>query len=381
MNTRGEFIPNGCWSCGSPPETGHTPRCEATTSSDKIVHEAKEDAKTEREGTIEEVTQYTDQAIDEVMEYLEQVFAYEHVEQNFRFHNPEHTRGVISRLERILDTMQAGGVQLSHAERDLGRIMAAYHDTIQGWEVNQDWPEGSEDATYGKKMRKRFTKQNERLSGDMAVRAMEDANEQAGKRIFTEEDSARVRSGIDGTVPGFDPELGTVIQPNAEASSDVLVIALALADLGEAGMESPDVYLTGGDNLFIEENMDMWDLDIEDLDDEQKAYYQGRMTGWNNFQPIFADGRRKKLDDEIASLPEGAQTLVRNLFSHFDETITEARERAERRADMTFEELYEEMGFLKGDIAGSVEANRAYDEALSEAKAAASKVRLDQAAK
>jgi hypothetical protein len=169
--------------------------------------------------------------------------------------------------------------------------------------------------------------------------------------IFSEQDEAMVNAQILATIPSFDPKLGTVVQPELNAESSPITKALAWADLNTAGMEDSNRYIIEGDALFREENLDIEDAfdgvqDGQTLNDKQKAYFLWRMNNWNRAQIGFVEGRKKGLEQEVAFLPEDIrEKLLQEVFSHFDETISLAREIAKRRSGLSFEEMATEMGY------------------------------------
>ena len=263
---------------------------------------------------------------------------------NLPFHNSRHTGDVVRRIDLILETAQkADPTVTNNHRRAVARLGAAYHDTIQDWEENTIT---EEDGT--KVMRRRFTGDNEQASSKEAVAYMNTVNEEAGEEVFTEEDRQILDEGInDGTFPGFDPDKGTVIQPKLKESALLEARALALADLGTAGLDGPEAFLLEGDALFREENLDIFDAleDLGSISDDQKEYYQTRMLGWSKFQPVFAEGRKALLNDETEAIPGAAREAVRELFSRFDDTIEASKVNAQNRESMTFEELAVDMGY------------------------------------
>lgn len=289
---------------------------------------------------------FTNSIVEEVLDDLTITFDFNLYEQNFTFHGRDHSADVIRRSVQILEILREHGEAVSEKDLALAYIAAAFHDVKQAWEAKDVWEKGSDDARFGKKIRARKTQANEIGSAKKAEEAMISANQQAGYELFTEDDRTRVAAAIEGTIPKFDPQLGTIIQPRAETSEDILVRAIALADLGEAGMTGPRAYLEGGDKLFVEENIDMWDLHPGELSNEQKAYYKRRMDDWNASQPTFALGRKNKLADEIATFTEAVRPFLEKEFSAFDDSITAAQTRADQRRAMNFEELYRDMGFM-----------------------------------
>lgn len=263
------------------------------------------------------------------------------------FHNVEHTRSVIRRAEAVVDAVaRALPGEVTERDKALARIAAAFHDTVQEWE-----PNATEDQNGPKVMRRRFITKNEAASVVLAVGHMQEANAEWKGRgmegeIYTEEDMRIVADAIDSTVPGFDPEMKTVVQPNLSKESSLVARAVALADLGEAGTDA-EAYARNGDALFREENLDVLDAvkDTASLSSERKEQLRKRMLGWSKFQPSFARGRKALLDKEREGLPDAARAEVAKLFTEFDGSIGLADEIAKRRETMNFEELAKDMGY------------------------------------
>lgn len=263
---------------------------------------------------------------------------------NLAFHNTQHTRGVIERTKKILEAMGASDRLVR-----LGEFIAANHDTVQEYEITVD-------ANSGVKKRSRFIEKNEDASADEAITYM-----RAYPSIFDEEDMETVREAIQATIPGFDMGKKTVIQPNLLESIDAATVqerlmtsaselvtrALALADLGTAGMEEPDSFVHDGDAIFREENIDVLEAlrHPQSLSEEQKEAFKKRMLDWTANQIAFAQGREASLDKELEGLPEDMERSVRGLFTHFDANIQRAQSKVDRRKLMTFEELVRDFGY------------------------------------
>lgn len=275
------------------------------------------------------------------------------------FHNADHSVGVSVRTRKILEAIERGAPELVDERTiEIGQLAAVFHDSVQVWE-----PNAIKDGEFTKVMRKRLASPadakaagqggyegNEAASAAEAVKFMDgyDAKRRAEglPEVFTDEDKQVIRRAIDATIPGFDPEKGTVVQPRLVKESAVITRAVALADLGESGMD-PDKYLVAGDALFREENLDILDAskDLSTLSDAQKEYFRKRMLGWSKFQPKFAAGRKARLEQELEGLPEAAAAEVRKLFGKFDESVSGAAEIAAKREGMTFEQLLADMGY------------------------------------
>lgn len=255
------------------------------------------------------------------------------------FHNAEHTKGVMRRTESILRAIQKVTVhRVTEKDIVLGRLAAAFHDVVQ---------DSEEQDKDGKLTRRRFTGRNEKESADEAIAFLEWEMKNLEGSGFSEEDFAVIEDAIRGTVPEFSVEKKTIIQPNVTEQSILISRAVALADLGTAGMDGAEAFLREGDALFREENLDIMRAleNQQELSDETKETYRKRMIEWSRFQPTFAAGRRDLLDEELRGMPPGADVAIKKLFNTFDESIAEATKRAEAREAMSFDELVVDMGF------------------------------------
>lgn len=267
------------------------------------------------------------------------------------FHNTRHTKDVIRRFDAIMDAIRQSDPSLvddrGHA---MGRFAAGHHDTVQKWEPNPIVGTNPGEEGLIKIMRKRLIGANEAESTKEAIAFMERVNADAGDEIFSAEDMAIVGGGHEATIPGFDPKKGTVIQPKLTDQSSIITRAIALADLGTAGMDGKEHYLPEGDALFREENLDIASAveQPEALTDAQKEFFRKRMLGWSQFQATFAAGRRAMLEEELRPLPEPVRKEVEKLFGKFDESIQAAAEQAARRQSLSFEELARDMGYTLG---------------------------------
>lgn len=266
------------------------------------------------------------------------------------FHNRRHTLDVIRRTRALLEAIREGGV-ITERDVKMGMLAGAFHDTVQRWEESRvKWQEnGKEVENHEKVMRRRFAGENEEASAAEAIAFMDKAVEESGDPgLFSEDDKHIVAEAIGATVPGFNPEKGTVIQPNLKEKSSLIAHAVALADLGTAGMDGPEKFAREGDALFREENLDIlvvFQKPLDEIPEDQKEYYRKRMLGWSKFQAVFAAGRRALLEEELRGIPEGVRDNVKKLFSRFDETIESAKKNGERRESMTFEELLRDMEY------------------------------------
>ncbi len=252
-------------------------------------------------------------------------------ENELAFHGIRHTRGVVNRAILLAKAMGA-----SDQDVELAGIAAAFHDTVQRWEQITR-------PTDGAIMRRRFAGQNEKDSAAEAVRWMEQAGTYDARAI------ALVTEAIMATVPGWNPEQKTVVQPNLRPDSDIVVRAVALADLGTGGMEGQS-FVEEGDPLFREENLDIaraiqTATTQSDLTQEAQVRFRGRMLGWTQSQATFVIGRQALLEVELGNLDESAKGRVRELFSHFDEAIAASEALVASRNSLCFWDLAAAMGY------------------------------------
>jgi hypothetical protein len=247
------------------------------------------------------------------------------------FHNVDHTEGVVRRTQLLLRTMGA-----SPQEHDAGVVGAAFHDVVQGWEVNN--------APDGKVLRKRFVERNETDSAAEAVAWMRKTGG------FSDEQCDLVTRAIMGTVPAWDVENKTVSQPRVPPDAPPAVRAVALADLGIPGMDGGPEFVETGDGLFREENLDMGRAlrackSRSDLAADVLEGYKARIIGWCRGQASYARGRRARLPIELGDLSGSVRSAVEALFSKFDESIAAAEEVIRVRDAMTPWEVLRATGY------------------------------------
>lgn len=255
---------------------------------------------------------------------------------NLDYHNTHHTGDVVRRVRKILETIAVTNPELVKERLlRLGEFIAANHDTVQNYEITEK--EG------GVKMRKRSVEKNEAASAEEALQYVHTV----GVGLFTPEEEELVREATDVTIPGYNSEYRTVIQPRLSAKSELVIRAIALADLGTAGMDGLVPFAREGNELFREENIDIDEAlqHPEDLSDVQKESFRKRMLAWSDSQPIFAKGREALLSEELDGLPEAAQREVARLFNKFYESIQGTQAKADVRRELSFEELARDFGY------------------------------------
>ena len=290
---------------------------------------------------------YIEEGKKEALEEIKEKFENPTEEkENLDFHNTRHTKDVIRRTKEILTKMrEAEPPFISEEDIQLGKLAAAFHDTVQNWQENP-----VKEGRFSKTMRKRDTGENEKASAEMAKDFMEETNEKEKEEIFTDTDKEQLEQAIMATAPGWDPENKTVIQPNLKKESSYVSRALALADIGAAGMEGPEKFLEEGDALFREENIDLKDIakNPAGLSADEKKYHQKRMVSWSYQQILFAQGRKALFRQETRDLPENMQKkLTSEIFTKFDKTIKGVVEKLRERKELSLEELLENFGYNK----------------------------------
>lgn len=270
-------------------------------------------------------------------------------QENRPYHRKKHTwhtkkpRGVVQRTEAILAAIQEVDPHLvSKRHIALGRYSAAHHDTVQEYQVYV-----VEDSPLPCVVRELQTGKNEMASAAHAVASLEYINKKTGQRIFSRGEMEMVEEAILVTIPEISKEWGTVIQPNLRESNGVIARAVALADLGMAGMEGAQAFLEDGNTLFREFNLDMIGIGkrFQRFPIATQEFYRDRMLAWSRFQIPFAKGRKKYLEHELDGLPPLAQEAVRSLFTTFDESIEVAEGQYALRQGLPFRELLRDVGY------------------------------------
>jgi len=296
--------------------------------------------------------------IREALAIIDQTFEHTPFPANqLFFHTRPHTRGVIARTDTILSTIQqtnADAALVTDRDRALGRFAAAWHDSVQH-PLEPSVVLDSNGVAVQK--RKRAFGDNEKDSALLAEGYMRKVNEHMGD-VFTEEDIQMVRGAILITVPDYAG--GTVVQPSFAAYRDTIVAqAVALADLGGAGMEGFSTERWQSDALFIEENVDFAayrrvyqgaarDRRLASFrEPETEGRYHTRMIAWFTAQIAFMTAREVHLEEELDAMNIDGQTRqhVRQLFHHYDEVRSEIASLLVQRQGMSFREWMSELDF------------------------------------
>lgn len=264
--------------------------------------------------------------------------------QKMPYHGSFHTLRVIDRVGRILRAIQEVDATLvSDRDLQMGVIAAAFHDTVQQWGEME-----VEIAGIPANMMKRKTGLNEKASALMARAQMVEINVREGVEFFTTEDMKTVTDAILGTIPGYDMELKTVIQPNVTEDSSIIAKALALADLAGPAMDGPDMFLWEGNNLFYELNLDVRYAQERGvaINQAHEESIKRRALDWTKAQADFAQGRAVRFSQtELLWLPEHVRGAVEVEFGYYNESILAAQATYERRLPMSCSEMLLDMRF------------------------------------
>lgn len=250
------------------------------------------------------------------------------IPDHMHYHDSAHTAGVVRRAQAIGRAMD-----MSDRHLLLTTIAAAYHDVVQRWVPVE--------RMGGIVMRQRLTGRDEVASAHEAVEAMADLGV-----IFFPDEMGIVASAILATIPGWDGEAGTVSQPFLVAHP--VVSAVALADLGAAGME-PETYARDGPALFAEENIDIMGRimtaersDAIAADDQER--FRSRYIHWLSVQPGFARGRRTRLENgELDGFDPGMKERLLDLFCRFDDSVALAEDAVARAQTLDFVPLMRQL--------------------------------------
>lgn len=258
------------------------------------------------------------------------------------YHNSQHSKEVMEKTSEILQFIGESIGQISEQHALLAKFAAAFHDLNQDWEPEQSFNRG---LTIAKRTHK--AGEIEDKSFLEANQFMIDSNTITGRDLFTGNDRFLVRECILATVPAFDLALGTVIQPNISPTSSIAAQAVALADLGVAGIDGPHLFLRDTDALFLEENIDFLEalLDPNILNPTKKEFYRERILDWTARQIRFTAGRQARLQIELANLPEIARPKIASIFDKFDQTLETMDSILSIRKSMSYEEIVNHAGF------------------------------------
>jgi hypothetical protein len=271
---------------------------------------------------------------------------FEHDENPYNnqdYHTLDHGNAVKRRTVLLLTRMHhVDPTFVTKRDIAIGGYIAKGHDRVQDWDpelvkVNDAWVV----------KRRRHLGDNERNTAKEMIEYMHGVNETYGTEIFTLEDMMTVIEAQNCTIPTFKPKLMTVVQEKLTPQTSPIARAVALADIGGAGMDPAWQFLKEGDNLFKEENLDIREALRRGypLTKELKEYFSHRIIGWGNAQRKWIEGRQDRLEEELEGLSDDMKNAIRPLFCHFESNIIAAEEMVARRKHMPFRQLVIDMRY------------------------------------
>lgn len=264
---------------------------------------------------------------------------------NQDYHTIDHAHAVSRRAKLILTRMHEADPSLV-TERDiqLAGYIAKGHDRVQDWD-----PQVVKVGDFWVMKRRRHLGDNERDTAKEMITYMDVVNNMHGVEVFTLQDMLRVVEAEDCTIPTFEPALMTVVQKSLTKDTSPVARAVALADLGSAGMDGPREFTSEGRSLFREENLDVREAILRGypLTKEWRDYIAWRIIGWGDSQEKWIQGRKDMLEIELEGLPENVKDAVRPLFTMFDINGEAAKKIGRFRRGLSFNQLIAETGYLK----------------------------------
>lgn len=248
--------------------------------------------------------------------------------ESLSYHELGHTAGVADRTVRILSAIRAVDQSLVNSDDIFfGALMASHHDLIQAFVYKGEGLSRVRIPDY---------MNIEARSHELLEQYM-----RQHKGIFSEADINFAGRALFATVCNRDSS-GKITQPYIEHSmwstmesgrSVFIIPALAMADLGDAGM-SPHIIDRG--NAMFRENHEgittaLATRNINTFSLPEKRFIRERMINWAGGQIAFVQGRRNTFEEQCNSyFPQELQGAVRTLFPYFDFSEQKVSERYTR---------------------------------------------------
>ncbi len=264
-------------------------------------------------------------------------------EKRLAYHNEDHTfKDVLRRANILLNTIDTalratGKPGISERDMCSAQLFVAYHDKVMETTI--------EEKEDGSRIRRRHSPANELNSVVSLTNKMEETNERLGSVLYTAADRRGAASGISVTVPTF--QEGTVRQLELNNRSPLIAIAIAMADIGGAGMDGPKQLFKEASALFFEDNPDITEkvlaAQLSSAEDSRKESYKQRIISWFKSQGSFVRGRQECFREELDFLPKEARMAVGNLFNRFDDSIASADSIAAEFERLSLEGIIERM--------------------------------------
>ena len=257
------------------------------------------------------------------------------------YHNLNHVYGVKRRANIIFQALKPTLIDTINI-KELNRIYylinicAIAHDMVQefsfsiGQKQSRERPVGLSETLTIDKLINHIQQIDRELS----------ATKSAPEIIFTEADINIIKEAIQATACQYDHANHLIYQPYLYQVDEKLNLAaqiIALADLGTLGMEGIEPYLQEGILLFLEENLDIVNLVLEQKNNlsqpnlllsklERSALHSNlkeRLLKYTRYLVKFARGRKTNFEREIASFDEQSRIILRDrVFTNLTEATS-----------------------------------------------------------
>ncbi|BAU13359.1 hypothetical protein LEP3755_38980 [Leptolyngbya sp. NIES-3755] len=236
------------------------------------------------------------------------------------YHTRDHIAHVQRRSQFIFETIRTDltAAEIDQLDRLLDLCVVA-HDMIQVFEA-QPQPHTARQRSRG-------------ISEAATIDHLLDYIDSVCSGTFTESDRAIIRTAINATICGYDPEQQAIYQPALDDPNlSIVARILALADLGALGIDGIEMYNREGSLLFLEENLDVVPLlisgEIKQLEATNPALAENirqRLLKRCRFQVSLAKSRLARFEHEIEGFPKNAiEKLHQKVFKYLNiETIRE----------------------------------------------------------
>jgi hypothetical protein len=215
------------------------------------------------------------------------------------FHVAEHMFGVVERA-----VLLGRALGLSEQHITLLVIAASFHDSVLNWGLEHK---------YAMTLRRMYKGANEEASVGRAHTWM---RYESG-HSFGVTDYELVEEAILVTIPTWDPNARTLVQ-DLRPVTHKIARAVALADIGEAGMDN-ESFGKSGTQIFLEENIDivMALVTDDDLTTEKQLWFKERYITWLEGQVLWVEMREAHLPIELQGLSHADTEAVMKLFTRF----------------------------------------------------------------
>jgi len=251
-------------------------------------------------------------------------------ENNLAYHNWEHTEGVLARALKIEEILTARAY-LHEKDFALIKYAALGHDLVQDFE----WAEAPNKIG---KIRVRKTGRNEEKSAEETLKIVKEYT------TLTAEEEAVLREAILITTTAWDEGLQTAYQPELRTVPTYIALCVALADLGDIGMDTGENFTEIGNRLFREQRLLP---ELKKLTGEEKKALTQELKAWNAKELQFCEGRKARFQKEIVRVSNISWQVIaeiNELFSEFDKNIELEKEYCAKCEKMPFWEIIKTFG-------------------------------------